>query len=121
MKKACSPFNFSSDVPVCGSLRFGLALGTNWKAQGQGDREDGSKVSCSLDHFSWVGEECLWEARRIGGGNGICPEITTQGPSAMAKVVLSSILGAGALTGDLVQGQQLRPCPSEGGQDAPGP
>lgn len=35
----------------------------------------------------------MWEARRIGGGNGICPEITTQGPSAMAKVVLSSILG----------------------------
>lgn len=52
------------------------------------------QVSCSLDPFSWVGEECMWEGTENRWGNGICPEITTQGTSAVAKVDSSSMLGA---------------------------
>lgn len=36
----------------------------------------------------------MWEGTENRWGNGICPEITTQGTSALAKVDSSSMLGA---------------------------
>lgn len=51
------------------------------------------QVSCSLDPLLMGGGGVYVGGTENRWGNGICPEITTQGPSAMAKVVFSSILG----------------------------